>query len=301
MQMIQIQQVYKRFDDLEAVNNFSLRIEKGSIYGLLGSNGAGKTTLLKLIAGIYKPDSGNILIDGQPVFENVHIKQRTMFVADALYFFPNATITQMANFYKSIYTSWNDERFQKLQSAFPLNLHKRLSRMSKGMQRQAAFLLVLSAMPDVLILDEPLDGLDAVMRQKVRNLLVQDVAEREMTVLISSHNLREVEDLCDHISIMHDGKILIEKDLDDLKSDIHKIQVAWRGDIPAEFINEHAILYKEERGSVFLYIIRGDQQQLVQQIEHYHPLVFDILPLTLEEIFIYEMGDIGYAIENIMV
>ena len=299
--MIKIQQLNKRFDDLIAVRNLDLHIKKGSIYGLLGSNGAGKTTLLKVIAGIYKQDSGTVTIDNQPVFENIAIKQRTIFLADALYFFPNATISNMASFYKSIYKSWNDERFLKLQEAFPIDMNKKISRMSKGMQRQVAFWLVLSAMPDVLILDEPLDGLDAVMRQKVRNLIIQDVADRDMTVLISSHNLREIEDLCDHVSVMHHGKILFEKDLDDLKSDIHKIQVAWKDQVPADLLDGFDILYKEERGSVSLYIVRGTSASLVTHIESFEPLVFDLLPLTLEEIFIYEMRDVGYAIENIIV
>lgn len=173
--------------------------------------------------------------------------------------------------------------------------------MSKGMQRQVGFWLAMSAMPDVLILDEPLDGLDAVMRQKIKNLLVQDVAEREMTILISSHNLREVEDLCDHVGILHHGQLLIEKELDDLKSDVHKIQVAFEGDVPLALYDTLDILYQEKRGSVLLCIVRGKENHLVNKVRSYKPLIFDILPLTLEEIFIYEMGDVGYAIENIIV
>ncbi|OEH86444.1 ABC transporter [Desulfuribacillus stibiiarsenatis] len=299
--MIEVVSIKKKFDSMEAVKDVSLHIDKGSIYGLLGSNGAGKTTLLKIIAGIYKQDSGEVLIGGEPIFENVEKKQRTIFLADLLYFFPNATIKQMADFYRSIYTSWNDERFQKLKEAFPIDLNKKIERMSKGMQRQVAFWLTLSAMPDVLILDEPLDGLDAVMRQKVKNLLVQDVAERGMTILISSHNLREVEDLCDHVGILHDGTLMIEKDLDDLKSDVHKVQLAFKNTPPPAFFEALDILYKEERGSVFLYIVRGKKDLLVSHIENYKPIIFDLLPLTLEEIFIYEMRDVGYAIENIIV
>jgi len=299
--LIDIRNLNKRFDDFIAVKNTSLQIKKGSIYGLLGSNGAGKTTLLKMIAGIYKQDSGELTIDGQRIFENIAMKQRTIFLADSLYFFSNATIKQMADFYRSVYSSWNDERFYKLAEAFPLETNKKIERMSKGMQRQAAFWLTLSAMPDYLILDEPLDGLDAVMRQKVKNLLVQDVADRNMTVLISSHNLREVEDLCDHIGVLHHGEIMIEKDLDDLKSDIHKVQVAFNGDIPASFLEPFNVLYSETRGSVLLYIIKGAKEQVVSHITSHRPVLFDLLPLTLEEIFIYEMRDVGYAIENIIV
>ncbi|TYR80691.1 ABC transporter ATP-binding protein [Priestia megaterium] len=301
--MIEITGLCKEFEgeDMEALKQVTLHVKKGSIYGLLGSNGAGKTTLLKTIAGIYKQDQGQVLIDEQPVFENTELKKRIIFLPDALYFFPQSTIKQLANFYRSVYPTWDEERFQKLHEAFPIELHKKVHRMSKGMQRQVAFWLALSAMPDVLILDEPLDGLDPVMRRKIKNLLVQDVAERQMTILISSHNLREVEDLCDHVGILHQGQLLIEKELDDLKSDVHKIQVAFDRDVPLAFYEDLEILYEEQRGSVQLCIVRGKQDKLVSRIRSYKPLIFDILPLTLEEIFIYEMGDVGYEIENIIV
>jgi ABC-2 type transport system ATP-binding protein len=299
--MIEIRHVRKQFDEVEAVNNVSLHIHQGSIYGLLGSNGAGKTTLLKMMAGIYKQDAGEIVIGGESVFENVHVKQRTIFLPDALYFFPHTTIQQMAQFYKNVYPAWNEERFHKLQELFPIDRNKKIHRMSKGMQRQAAFWLAFAAMPDVLILDEPLDGLDAVMRQKVKNLLVQDVAERNMTVVISSHNLREVEDLCDHVGIMHHGELLLEKELDDLKADVHKIQVAFRNGVPSAFLRDLHVLYEEKRGSVLLCIIRGQRDEVESYIRKFEPLIFDVLPLTLEEIFIYEMGGVGYAIENILV
>jgi ABC-2 type transport system ATP-binding protein len=298
--MIQVENVKKRFSDMEAVKEVTFTVPKGSIYGLLGSNGAGKTTLLKMIAGIYKQDSGTIFIDGEPIFENVKRKERTLFLPDALYFFPHTTVQQMADFYKSIYPTWSDERFHKLKELFPIDVNKKIHRMSKGMQRQVAFWLTLSALPDVLILDEPLDGLDAVMRQKVKNLLFQDVAERAMTVLISSHNLREVEDLCDRIGILHQGTLILEKELDDLKTDIHKIQVAFKGPIPDPFLQNMDILYKEQRGSVLLCIVRGKEEKITKHIQAYNPILFDLLPLTLEEIFIYEMGDKGYAIKNIV-
>ncbi|MEB1808617.1 MAG: ABC transporter ATP-binding protein [Bacillaceae bacterium] len=299
--MIEVKNLRKEFEGTEAVKNLNLRISKGSIYGLLGSNGAGKTTLMKMIAGIYKQDSGEVLINGEPIFENVNRKQSVIFLADSLFFFPNTTIKQAADFYKSMYVNWNEERFQRLQEVFPIDVHKKIHRLSKGMQRQVAFWLVLSTMPEVLILDEPLDGLDAVMRNKVKNLLIQDVADREMTIMISSHNLREVEDLCDQIGILHHGELMIEKDLDDLKSDIHKIQVAFKHEVPPIFLHGIDVLYKEERGSVRLYIVRGNQEKVTSHIQSFKPAIFDVLPLTLEEIFIYEMRDVGYAIENIIV
>ncbi len=299
--MIQIRNLNKRFDGIDAVKNIDLTIDRGSIYGLLGSNGAGKTTLLKMIGGIYKQDRGELLVNGETIFENIELKSKTITLTDSLYFFPQTSVRQMANFYQSVYPHWNENRFQELAKVFPIQVNKKIHRMSKGMQRQVAFWLSLSTMPELLILDEPFDGLDAVMRQKVKNLLVQDVAERELTILISSHNLREVEDLCDHIGILHHGEIMIQKDLDDLKSDLHKIQVAFKGEVPETFLRGMEVLYKEERGSVRMYIVRGKEDDISAHVHGEKPVLFDILPLTLEEIFIYEMRDVGYAIENVIV
>lgn len=298
--MIRIEKVSKKFADVEALKNVNLSVDKGSIYGLVGSNGAGKTTLLKILAGIYKQDNGEVYINHEKVFENVNIKFKTAFIPDSLYFFSQYTINNMANFYRDIYPTWNKERYQKLQKVFNIDLNKTINSLSKGMQKQVAFWLALSIMPEIMILDEPVDGLDPVMRQKVKNLIIQDVAEREMTVLISSHNLRELEDLCDHIGILHEGSLIIQKDLDDLKSDIHKIQVAFKGEVPEELLNSTDILYKERRGSVILVIIRGNKNDIMLHFKRYEPVILDILPLTLEEIFIYEMGDVGYEIENII-
>ncbi|ARK29637.1 ABC transporter ATP-binding protein [Halalkalibacter krulwichiae] len=299
--MIKANNLCKEFDGSLAVDGITLSVEKGSIFGLLGSNGAGKTTLLKMLAGIYKPDTGEVRINNEPVFENVHRKQKMIFLADSLFFYPNTTIQQAAQFYQSMYSLWSEERFVALQNVFQIDPKKKIHRLSKGMQRQVAFWLTLSTMPDVLILDEPLDGLDAVMRKKIKNLLIQDVAEREMTILISSHNLREVEDVCDNVGIMHDGKMIIEKDLDDLKSDVHKIQVAFKQEVPPSFLKKLPVLYKEVRGSVHLYIVRGKVEEITNHVRAFKPAIFDILPLTLEEIFIYEMRDVGYEIENIIV
>ncbi len=298
--MIEVIDISKRFEDLEALKNVSLNIEKGSIYGLLGSNGAGKTTLLKILAGIYKQDQGVAKINNQNVFENKEIKEKVIFISDALYFFGQYSIKDMARFYKNIYSRWNEERFKQIEQIFNINVHKKIHRLSKGMQRQVAFWLSLSIMPDVMILDEPIDGLDPVMRQKVKNLLIQEVAEREMTVLISSHNLRELEDLCDHIGILHKGSMILQKDLDDLKSDIHKVQVAFKDEVSKELLEKCNILYEEKRGTVYLFIVRGNKNKVLSSFKEYEPLLLDILPLTLEEIFIYEMGDVGYEIKNII-
>ena len=299
--MIEMKNVCKAFDRYRAVEKVNLSIQKGSIYGLIGSNGAGKTTLMKLLAGIYRQDNGEVTVDGEPVYENVSLKQKVYYIPDQPYFLSHYTTKQMARFYKGIYPSWNEERFQKLAELFEVNLDKKIHTFSKGWQRQIAFVLALSSNPEILILDEPLDGLDPVVRKKVKNLLINDVAEREMTILISSHNLREIEDICDHIGIIHKGTLLIEKELDELKADIHKVQVAYKEGAPEKWLKNLKPLHTEKRGSVFLCIVRGEEDEIAKQIRKTNPVIFDLLPLTLEEIFIYEMGDNGYAIKNLIV
>lgn len=299
--MIQVHSISKKYNKHLAVNDLSLTVKKGSIYGLLGSNGAGKTSLLKMIAGINRQDRGTIKINNLSVYENAAIKERVVFIPDVLYFYPQATVAQMAAQYKEYYPHWDQQRFELLKPAFNIELNRKVHRLSKGMKRQVAFWLALSAMPDVLILDEPIDGLDPVMRQKIKNLLFQDVAEREMTVLISSHNLREIEDLCDHVGIMHQGKIIIEKEIDDLKSDTHKVQLALADPTHEEhLLNQLNILHHEKRGSVSLLIVKGNEDQISKIVHSTEVLLYDLLPLTLEEIFIYEMEDVGYAIEKIL-
>ncbi|WP_174731940.1 ABC transporter ATP-binding protein [Mesobacillus harenae] len=299
--MIQINNMSKAFESLQAVEDINLSVRKGSIYGLIGSNGAGKTTILKLLAGIYRQDKGDVTIYEQPVYENINLKDKVFFIPDQPFFFSQYTVKQMAAFYKNIYSGWNDKRFESLSEVFEMSINKKIHTFSKGVQRQAAFLLALSTMPDILLLDEPMDGLDPVVRKKVKNLLIHDVAEREMTILISSHNLREIEDMCDHIGIIHKGKLLMEKELDDLKSDIHKIQIAYKGKVPESVMEQLNPVHLEKRGSVMLCIVRGNEEELTAKIRNSNPVIFDLLPLTLEEIFIYEMEDLGYAIKNIFI
>ncbi|SDJ82363.1 ABC transporter ATP-binding protein [Sediminibacillus albus] len=299
--MITSNNISKSYEKENVLNKVNLQVNKGSIYGLLGSNGAGKTTLLKIMSGIIKQDNGEMTISGREVFENPQVKASTFFLSDSLYFFSQYSVKQMADFFKDIYPGWDKERFLKLEKLFQLDKKKKISQFSKGMQRQVAFWLALSTMPEYLILDEPFDGLDAVVRKKIKNLLVQDVADREMTIIISSHNLREVEDICDYVGIIHQGRLLLEKDIDDLKADIHKVQIAFREEPEDTVWNGLEVLYKESRGSVMLAIVRGIDGDIIQHLEQYHPVILDLLPLTLEEIFVYEMGDAGYAIENILV
>ncbi|MEK3990747.1 ABC transporter ATP-binding protein [Robertmurraya sp. FSL R5-0851] len=297
--MIQFSKVSKSFEGTDAVENINLHIQKGSIYGLLGTNGAGKTTLLKLLAGIYVPDNGSVLVDESKVFENSYIKQRVFFIPDQPFFFSQYTLADMGKFYKNIYDNWNQERYVLLVDAFKIDEKRKLHKFSKGVQRQAAFILALSTMPEILLLDEPMDGLDPVVRKNIKSLIIEDVASREMTVLISSHNLREVEDICDYIGILHKGELLIEKELDDLKSDTHKIQVAFKENVPENLFTDFNLLHQEKRGSVLICIVKGKEEEIVGKVMEYQPVILDILPLTLEEIFIYEMEGVGYAIKNI--
>lgn len=299
--VIKIENVTKQFEDIEALKNVSFQINKGSIYGIVGTNGAGKTTLLKSIVGIYKIDKGKITVDGDDVYENVNVKSRFFYIPDNPYFFAQFSIKQMANFYKGIYKKWDQERFEKLKNTFNLDINKKINKLSKGMQRQAAIWLSLSIMPDILILDEPFDGLDPLIRQTFKSLIINDVAEREMTVVISSHNLRELEDFCDHIAILHNGKLVVEKDLDDLKHEINKIQAVFKEDFDINCLNEFNILSYSEKGSIKNIVIKGDKQKIFQHLNKYQPVILEIMPLTLEEIFIYEMGGIGYEIKNIIV
>ncbi|MGE5396844.1 MAG: ABC transporter ATP-binding protein [Chitinophagales bacterium] len=293
--------VTKRFDDLVALRNIDLKVGPGSIYGLVGSNGAGKTTLLKLLAGVYLQDEGEILINQEPVYENVKVKSGIAFIPDESSFFPTYSVKNMAVFYRKIYPTWNEERFQRLQEVFQVSMDKWIHRLSKGMQKQAAFWLALSTMPEVIILDEPLDGLDPVMRKQVKNLLIQDVAERGTSVIISSHNLRELEDLCDHIGIIHKGELLLDQELDELKIRLHKVQAAFPPGTPAERLVHPGLIYREERGSTTIFIIKGDREEITDHYMRCNPVILDMLAPTLEEIFIYEMGDAGYEIQNILV
>lgn len=298
--MIEVKGLTKGYEGIKAVEELDLTVNRGSIYGLLGSNGAGKTTLLKTLAGLYRQDRGEVLVGGEKVYENPEVKQRMVFISDALYFFPSYTIEEMGTFYSRMYDSWNEKRFRELAKVFKIDFKRKINQLSKGMTRQVGIWLGLSAMAEVMILDEPLDGLDSVMRKKVKNLLFQDVAERQLTVIISSHNLRELEDLCDYVGILHRGKMVIERDMDDLKKDVHKVQFALRQSNKIPEITGLEVLHKEKKGSVDVWIIRGSHQAIENRFRDMNPAILDILPLSLEEVFIYEMGDQDYEIDQIL-
>ncbi|MBC8059109.1 MAG: ABC transporter ATP-binding protein [Clostridiaceae bacterium] len=296
---IKIENISKFFDDTKALKKVNLAIAKGSIYGLVGSNGAGKTTLLKIMAGLYTPDTGEICIDNEKVFENENLKSKIIYLPDILYFFPGYRIKDMATFYKRIYHSFNDARFEKLKQVFKIDVKMKIHKLSKGMQRQVAFWLALSIMPEILILDEPLDGLDPIMRQVIKNLIIQEVAEREMTVIIASHDLNEIEGLSNFIGILHEGTVVLSKDLDDLKTDIHKVQIVIKEGDLQDFYKDFSIVNDESRGELKILVVKGDKEKIINYLEKLQPIIIEILPLTLEEIFIYELRGVGYEVKNI--
>ncbi len=300
--MIRIENLNKSFKDIKALDGVNMHVKKGSIYGLVGENGSGKTTLIKHIMGIYKQDSGELKVDGEAVYENNSCKQKIAYISDELYYFPQYTMEQMAKFYKRIYPSWRDERYREIQEKFKIDEKRRIGRLSKGMQKQVAFCLALASLPKIMVLDEPIDGIDPYMRKKIWNLIMDDVAAREVSILISSHNLKELENVCDHVGILHRGKMIIEKDLDHLRSDVNKIQIAFKDKFPDEIRNEIDLLYEEKIGSVYKFIVRGDKNRVINTFHKSSPMpiLLDVLPLTLEEIFIYELGGTGYEIESVL-
>ncbi len=299
--MIEVKELSKSFGKIKALENVSINVGKGSVYGLVGPNGAGKTTLIKHLAGVYRQDAGTVTVDGRPVYENPEVKALLVYIPDDLYFFSQYSIEETARFYAGLYPDWSWERYRLLKQVFSIDPGRRVTRLSRGMQKQVAFWLGICAMPRVMLLDEPVDGLDPVMRKQVWNLVLQDVAERQTTVLVSSHNLRELEDVCDHVGILHNGTILVERDLDELKTDIHKIQVAFAGTVPPDLLREETVLHRQQSGSVLQLIVKGDKDRLLSEVRRAEPVLLDILPLTLEEVFIYELGGIGYDVQRVLI
>ena len=297
--MIKTKDIVKSFEGFKALDGISINIKKGSVYGLVGPNGAGKTTLIKTMLGIYKQNHGEIEIDGIKDINSEDLKQRIVYISDDLYYYPSYTIKDMAKLYKSIYKNWDCETYEKLKAVFNIDEKRKVKKLSKGMQKQVAFWLGLCTKPDVMILDEPVDGLDPVMRRSTMKLVLSEVEARDMTVLISSHNLRELEDVCDYVGIMHKGRIVIEKALDDIKGNIHKIQVAFKNGLPEDLNDKLDVLKCESFGSVYNIIVKGENAQKI--INSYEPLVCDIIPLSLEEVFIYELGGMGYEFESIII
>ena len=299
--MIEAKAVSKSFDGFLALNDLDMTVPKGSIYGLVGPNGAGKSTILRHLCGVYRPDSGVITIEDQPVYENPAIKERMVVIPDDVYYYGSASVREMMKFYRGMYPTFSMERFEQLTEAFPeVDAKRPIRRMSKGMQKQAAFWLAMSCCPDYLLLDEPVDGLDPVMRRQVWSLLMGDVAERGTTVLVSSHNLRELEDVCDHVGILSHGQVVIERSLSQLQGTTVKLQVAFPDGVQPGLPQGMEVLHQSQLGRVYTYIVRGRAEEVQQQVEAIHPLFVEALPLSLEEIFIYEMGGNDYAVRDIV-
>ena len=297
--MIKVENVVKTFDGFRALDGLNLNVPKGGIYGLVGPNGSGKSTVIRHITGIYRQDSGIVTVDGQPVYENTDLKRRIAYISDDVYAFLSANIRDMRDFYRGIYPQFDMARFEALREAFPLDEKKAIRHLSKGMQKQAAFWLAMCCRPDYLILDEPVDGLDPVMRRRVWSILMGDVADHGTTVLVSSHNLRELEDVCDHVGIIDHGKVLIERSLSELQDNIVKLQVAFKPEQSIELSGLN-ILHSQVTGRVHTLIVRGSQAEINARMAAIDPIFFDLLPLTLEEIFIYELGGADYAARDIV-
>lgn len=296
--MIEIKNVVKEFDGFRALDDLSMTVPSGSVYGLVGPNGAGKSTIIRHLTGIYRQDSGEVLVDGQPVFENPSVKNRIAYIPDDIFFFSNASIGEMARFYRSIYPQFDAERFKKLGEVFGLDTKRQMRKLSKGMQKQASFWMMMALRPEFLVLDEPVDGLDPVMRRQIWSIVMVDVAENGTTVLVSSHNLRELEDVCDHVGIMNKGKIMIERTLSELQEGIIKLQLALPdgGTLPDGL----DILHKTSTGRLQTIILHGASAELEEKLSPCKPLFMDFVPLTLEEIFIYELGGADYEVKDIV-
>ncbi|MGM9605761.1 MAG: ABC transporter ATP-binding protein [Faecousia sp.] len=289
--MLEMKNVTKTFGDFKALDDLSLHVPKGAVYGLVGPNGAGKTTVIRHLTGIYRPDSGSVTVDGQNVAGDPNVRERIGYISDDVFYFPTATLEDMHGFYRRMYEKFDEGLYQKLKEIFPLPAGP-IRRFSKGMQKQAAFHLTLAARPEVMILDEPVDGLDPVMRRQVMSLILSDVAEHGTTVLISSHNLRELEDVCDHVGIMDHGRMLMEKSLADMQGNTVKLQIV--GDAPAGF----EILHESRSGRLNTFILRGTCEEVQAAGEMLDSPYFDVLPLSLEEIFIYELGGVNYEVKT---
>lgn len=296
--MIEVKNLTKRFDGFAALDGLTMTVPTGSVYGLVGPNGSGKSTVIRHIMGIFRPDSGGVFIDGAPVYENPTVKSRMAYIPDDIFYFVQSSVRDMMHYYRGIYPTFDMERYEKLREVFGLSEKMPIRRMSKGMQKQAAFWLAMCLRPEVLVLDEPVDGLDPVMRRQVWSLLMADAAERGVTVLVSSHNLRELEDVCDHVGILDHGRLLLERSLSELQENITKVQLALPDERPLP--EGLQLVHETVNGRLRTLILRGDPQETLAQLQELQPLFLDALPLTLEEIFIYELGGADYAVKDIL-
>lgn len=293
--MIEVKGLIKAYGSKRALDGLNMSVPKGSIYGLVGPNGAGKTTVLQHICGAMRPDAGSVLVAGEPVFENVQVKSKVAFIPSDFFHFSQATVADMRELYASIYNGFDKQRYAKLAQLFEIDEKTPMKSLSKGMKKQVAFWIVLSVRPDLLLLDEPIDGLDPATRRKVMGVIVDEVAQRNMTVLMSSHNLRELTDVCDYVGIMESGRMHLERPLSELQDNFVKVQVAFADDVvayPAGF----AVLHEEQQGRLVTMVVKGSADRVEAAFAEHDPVFINILPLSLEEVFIYELGGVGNEI-----
>ena len=298
--MIGANNVTKKFDNFTALDGISCKIESGCIYGLVGSNGAGKSTFLRVLAGVYRADKGSVTIDGEPIYENPSVKKKILLVPDDLYFLPGASMLRMKKLYKAVYPDFDDKRFSELADCFGLDVKKNLNTFSKGMRRQAATVLALSARPEYIFFDETFDGLDPIMRNVVKRLICEDILDRKATAIITSHSLRELEDTCDQLSLLHKGGLVFESDIQNLKTSLFKVQIAFDHEYDESKFTGMDILKFTKRGSVSNIIVRGDRDLTVAALSSMKPTLLDVLPLSLEEVFTYEMEALGYKFSDML-
>ena len=297
--MIEVHGLVKSFEGTPALRGLDLHVPRGAVYGLVGPNGAGKSTLLRCLAGVFRPDSGTVLVDGQPVWENPAVKGHIAFIPDELYYFVTASLLDMKRFYQGFYPTFDAALFDRLGEIFPLDPRRPMRHLSKGVQKQAAFWLALSLRPRIMLLDEPVDGLDPVMRRRLWSLLMNQVEQRELTVLISSHNLRELEDVCDHVGVLSEGALLLERSLSQLQEDFVKLQIVFRPQGPCTLAGL-PILHESVAGRIHTLILRCGEEQAVRAAQALDPVFYDVLPLTLEEIFIYELGGADDGLKDLV-
>ena len=298
--MIEVQELCKRFGATDALDGACVTVPDGAVYGLVGPNGAGKSTLIRHITGVYRGDRGQVLVDGAPIYENPEKKALVAAIPDEWFYFPSATVRDMMRFYRGFYPAFDPDRYERFKEVFAIPEKAVIRRLSKGMQKQVAFWLTMSCRPKYLVLDEPVDGLDPVMRRQVWSLMMSDVAEYGTTVLVSSHNLRELEDVCDHVGILSRGRLLLERSLSDLQENIVKLQAVWQTPEPPALPGEMEVLHTSHVGRVYTYIVRGSAHAVQQRLTPLQPLMLEALPLSLEEIFIYELGGEHYAVKEIV-
>ena len=299
--MIEVTNITKSFDDIKAIDSVTASIQEGQVFGLIGTNGAGKSTFLRILCGVLKPEAGNVTIDGEDVYENEKLKQKVFYISDEQHFFRGLTPIEMRDFYATVYDNYDKEKFNTLLKKFGLDENRKISTFSKGMKKQLSVILGISANTKYLLCDETFDGLDPVMRQAVKSLFAAEMEDNGMTPIIASHNLRELEDICDHVGLLHKGGILFSKDLDDLKCNIHKIQSVFNTDEAAkEFIDNMKPVNTEVRGRLYTITVNGTRDEIDDAIATSDTLFAEVLPLSLEEIFISETEVKGYDIRNLI-